>query len=176
MAAPADPVLVRIGSRGRKGSGGQVDPEARRPGKLVQQRDQDAARSGAEIDDSQGRLPVREEIEHRLDDGLRVGPGHQGLGGEAEGQAPELPDPDDPGHRLMGEAPAGEGGEGLALPGGQGRIRMRDEGCCRDAQRRQKIATALNGVADAFSIRFGATEMKNSHRFREAASRAASSK
>ena len=42
------------------------------------------------------------------------GPGHQGLGGEAEGQAPELPLADDPGHRLMGQAAAGEGGEGLA--------------------------------------------------------------
>ena len=105
MAAPADPVLVRIGSRRRKGPGGQVDPEAGCLRELVQERDQDAARSGAEIDDSQAapagrggdRAPSRRRSPYRAG-----APGSRGRGGRA---GPRTPAPDDSGHRLMGQAP-----------------------------------------------------------------------
>ena len=126
MAARADPVVGAHWPRRREGAEGQVDPEAGGLRQFVQERDQEAARAGAEIDDAQGRLPVGKEVEGGLDEGLGVGPRHQGLGREAKGQAPELPLADDPRHRLMGEAAAGEGGEGRRLLlGGQGRVRMR---------------------------------------------------
>ena len=78
----------------------------------MEQGHQNAARAGAEIDDFQRCLAVGKQLERRLDQGLGIRPGHEGFRGEPEGQAPELPLADDPGHRLMGETALGEGGEG----------------------------------------------------------------
>ena len=104
----------------------------------MEQGDQEAAGPGSEIGDPQRGPLIGDEAERRLDQGFRVGAGHQGLGREREGQAPELPLPNDPRHRLMGEAAAGEGGQGLGLGRGEGQVGTGDELRRRDAQSRKK--------------------------------------
>jgi hypothetical protein len=69
----------------------------------VQQRDEKAPRAGSEVEDASGALGTVPQ--RRLDHRLAFGSGDEGLGGHREGQSPELPLADDPGHRLARKAP-----------------------------------------------------------------------
>ena len=92
-------------ARRRERRGRAVDADAVGVRQLVQERDQKTTRAGAEIQNAQPRDPIRDGGERRLDDGFRIGPGHERLGREREGQAPEFLLPENAGDRFMDEPP-----------------------------------------------------------------------
>ena len=76
----------------------------------MQQREQDRARAGAEINDAKrasrgGADDLQRQLDHRL--GIR--PRHQRRRGEFQGQAPEFLLPENARDRLAVDAPRGEG-------------------------------------------------------------------
>lgn len=107
--ARCDAVPDGIVARGGAGFGRKVDAQTVRSPALAEQRDQQAAGAGAEIEDGQRILPARAERPQRgLDDGLTVGTRLQRRRRQAKGQAPEFALADDAPDRLAGEAARAE--------------------------------------------------------------------
>src|SRR5262249_37045375 len=82
-----------LGIRRRNGHRASAGIDSQPPGgrQLAQQRQEQAARAGAQIERPQRFRPPRSRpLEGRLDQRLAVGPGIEGLGAEREAQAPEF--------------------------------------------------------------------------------------
>ena len=115
------------------------------PGQLVEEGDQDAARSGAEIDDPEGRLPVRGQVEGGLDHGLRFGPRHQGLGGRGGRAGPRIPGRRRSGRPAHGRDVVWRRRRGSRPDPATGGYRTGDKICRRDAEGRQKEEPGIQG-------------------------------
>ncbi|GJE46914.1 hypothetical protein AEGHOMDF_6123 [Methylobacterium soli] len=109
----ADPVQGGVGPRRREGAVGPVEADAEGLRQLAQERHQEAAGSGSEIEDAQPPVPVADLREGRLHQGLGVRPRHEGLGGEPKRQAPEFPFAEDARDGFPGDAPPDRIGEAL---------------------------------------------------------------
>ena len=59
----------------------------------MQKRQQQTTCAGSQIEYPHRRLAVRNHIQHRLDQGFRIGTGIEGFFRDAEGKAPEFPAP-----------------------------------------------------------------------------------
>jgi hypothetical protein len=171
----AHSVEAGVAPRRPERSGGAVDPQSRCVRPLDQQGDEDATRSGPEIGDAERLAGSREELERRCHDRLGIGSRHQGVGGENEGQSPELPLPQDAGHRFVGQAPGGQGREGLALSRLDRLVRPRDqsggvdgEGVAQEkagVQRRRLDPRSRKGPAQPSQhLRAGAMVVEDGHR------------
>ena len=121
-----------------------ADPDGRR--KLVQQRHQETAGAGAEIEDAQRARPVRDQAKCGLDHGLGVRPRHQGLGGEREGEPPEFPLAEDARHRLARRAGAPRWPRALRPPRrsavGPGASEQLGGGRCRGCHEQRRASSA----------------------------------
>jgi hypothetical protein len=135
-AGPArNPVAARVPPRGRERRGGAVDGDAMGLRQLVQERDQKTSGAGAEVEDAQRRVPAGDAGERRLDHGLRVRAGHERFRGELEGQAPELPMPQDAGDRLVREPAGGVAAQPLRARGPERLPGAQRQSGCADAER-----------------------------------------
>ena len=99
-----DPKACRIGPRELKRRQALVDADAGRTRQLGQQRDEDAAAPGAEVEEPQRRLAAGER-ERSLDQRLGIRAGVERARIDAERAPIELADADDARHRLAGEPP-----------------------------------------------------------------------
>ena len=82
---------------------GDIDTNSARCRKLGKERQQEAARTGAEIEQTAGRASIRLSPEHRLDDCLRLGSRIESVARQTKFQPPELAPFEDAAQRLAGE-------------------------------------------------------------------------
>lgn len=107
--ASPDAVLCGIGARGGASFGRKIDAEPPRSPAFAEQRDQQAAAAGAEIENGERIVPARSQcIECSLDNGLAVGTRLQRRGRQAKWKAPEFTLADDAPDRLAGETASAE--------------------------------------------------------------------
>jgi hypothetical protein len=118
-------------------AGRAVDADADRARQLAQKRDEQAARPGSEVQEASGRAAVWRVAQGRFDDGLRVGPRHEGFGREPERQSPELPAADDARHRLARQPAGGPSRESTGALLADRRLRLGRERGGVDPERLQ---------------------------------------
>ena len=82
------------------------------------------------------REPPLHRFEHGLDQGFRIGPGVEHIGGETEVQTPELTEAEDARHRFTREATLQECFEAGRSLGVQGQIGIADRDRAVEARRR----------------------------------------
>ena len=98
----------RVGPRQRDGRGAAIDADPDRTGELAQERYEQAARAGAEIEQAGAGRKVRRACQHRFDDRLGLGPRHQRRAVDGELEAPEFANTREVGERLAPGAAADE--------------------------------------------------------------------
>ena len=99
-------VACRVGARHRQRRAAQIGADAAGVRQFGEQRDQQRARSGAEIGDAKrarARPVAIQRIERCFDHGLGFRAGHQRGAVDLKRQPPELLDPDDARHRFAGK-------------------------------------------------------------------------
>src|SRR5262249_52824327 len=113
-----------------------VGPDAVGISKLMQQREQQGARTAAAAGDAQTpRRLWADDGERRLDQGLGLRPGHQHRGRDDEREAPELLAAENAGDRLAGDAPSREGPNPLGLLVADDSVGSRGEVCVVEPER-----------------------------------------
>ena len=121
-----------------------IHAQPARPGTLGQQAEQDAARSGAQIEQA-----FKGQIEAGTDENLGFRPGVKHLPGDLEVAPEEGPPPGDLRHRLAGGAGGNGGLEAGAGPGGQLLGKHQRQTAAIDLQRMgQQDAGIARGLLD----------------------------
>ena len=119
-------------------------------GKFPQEREQQAARPDAKIDDAPSLCPVRHQRQCRLDQRLAIGSGNENRGRDPERQPPEFALAHDIGHRFAPDATRSELAQGLGHRGRRRIATVRDQPLDRHPGRmRQQQARLEARIVDA---------------------------
>ena len=119
-------------------------------GPLGEERDEQAAGAGAEVEDAHGTLRLAAGGQRRLDDRLGIRAGLERRLVEAEGDPPELALAENAAHRLAGGTAGDGGGDPLGLPLPHRPVTVDDQARRRQAeQARDEVAGVEIGGVDA---------------------------
>ncbi len=134
--ADAEPLGVVAGRSG--GARRDIDPDAARRRVLGQQRQQQAAGAGAEIEKAVRPVALRQPGQHGLDDRLAFGAGVERIRRQQEFEPPEFAPPDDPAQRLARQHPVQHRRDARLLRRSQQALRIRKDFGRRQVERRRE--------------------------------------